>query len=78
MNMGNQALLVRNTLQESGQLPLLVFGKSCQQPLLMLTRDAANRLQGRFARFGQVQSIAATVGLMRPTFQQSSGFKFIY
>jgi hypothetical protein len=78
MNTGSQALVIRNTLQESGQLPLLLFGKSCQQRLLMLTRDAANGLQSRSPRFGQVQSIAATVGLMRPTFQQSSGFQFIY
>jgi len=78
VNERNQALLVRNALQESGKLPLLFFGKPRQQCLLVIARNTADSLQSGLACFRQVQSIAAPVALMRPSFQQPLGFEFIH
>jgi hypothetical protein len=47
MHAGDEALFIRNALQERRQLPLLLFGECGEQDLLVFASDATDGFKGR-------------------------------
>jgi hypothetical protein len=77
MDASRQSLLIGDPLQKTSQRSLLVFRQSGWQGLLMFTRDLANGLQSGFPFLRQVQRVAVSVALVRPSLQETLGLQLI-
>ncbi len=77
MHAASETLLVRDTLQKTRELPALIVGQRGKQGLLVFTRGAADRCQGRASLIRQVQRITATIARILAPLGESMCLQFV-
>ena len=77
MDTGYQTLLSRDLLQEIAELALFIVGECRQERMLVLARDAANRLECGSAGLRQMQSVTPAIGFVGAPLKEPARFQFI-